>query len=266
MNTELREYDEISTTDETEGSSPLQKRTVTLTQHPGKKLKDWLNLVGILAIPLVVVLATIGFGWWQADLAHQQYSAAQQLAIDQQRETALHTYLDQMSNLLLDPTIHTHGQQGDAARTLARAKTLTVLKQLDGPRKAIVLKFLYSGNLINRQDSNSPNVDPVVNLNGADFSGVDLRGFELGGADLADVNLSGANLSNTNLRGADLSGANLIDADLSKANLNGANLSNAKLNGADLSNAVLTNVVWKNTTCPDGTNSDTNSSGSCVGH
>ena len=33
-----------------------------------KTLWDWLNLLGTLAIPLVVVGATIGFSWWQAHL------------------------------------------------------------------------------------------------------------------------------------------------------------------------------------------------------
>ena len=43
-------------------------------------------------------------------------------------------------------------------------------------------------------------------------------------------------------------------------------LSNANLKGANISNTDFTGVKWKNTTCPDGTNSDTNDSNSCVGH
>jgi len=35
---------------------------------------DWLDLTAKLAIPLVVLIATLGFGWWQAhpaDLPHR---------------------------------------------------------------------------------------------------------------------------------------------------------------------------------------------------
>jgi hypothetical protein len=51
----------------------------------------------------------------------------------------------------------------------------------------------------------------------------------------------------------DLSGADLIYADLSYADLSNADLYMANLTGAD-----LTAVVWFDTTCPDGTNSDDN--------
>ena len=39
------------------------------TGFEDKTLWDKLNLFGTLAIPIVVVLATIAFGWWQVHLA-----------------------------------------------------------------------------------------------------------------------------------------------------------------------------------------------------
>ncbi len=78
--------------------------------------------------------------------------------------------------------------------------------------------------------------------------------------DLQGANLSGCNLSGANLSGADLSGANLSGTRLQFVNLSGANLS-----GADLSTANLTGVLYANTTCPDGTNSDAHG-GTCEGH
>jgi hypothetical protein len=77
-------------------------------------------------------------------------------------------------------------------------------------------------------------------------------------------------LRNTNLTGADLSGANLRNADLT-----GADLTDANLEGANLEGAVTTDVIWRNTTCPDGVNSDATGkgdgvrgavAGTCVGH
>jgi DNA-binding beta-propeller fold protein YncE len=92
-----------------------------------------------------------------------------------------------------------------------------------------------------------------------------LAGCNLHGGNLAGANLSGANLSGANLSGANLTNANVTNATLSRANLRGANLTGANLTGANLSGANLSGVIWSNTTCPDGTNSDADG-GTCVGH
>jgi uncharacterized protein YjbI with pentapeptide repeats len=51
--------------------------------------------------------------------------------------------------------------------------------------------------------------------------------------------------------------------DLTNVNFTGANLT-----GADFYYPSETGITWSNTTCPDGTNSDTNgtSPSSCTGH
>ena len=76
---------------------------------------------------------------------------------------------------------------------------------------------------------------------------------DLSGADLSDAYLYGADLSS-----ADLSNAYLYGADLDGADLSGADLSYADLRYAYLYGADLSDVVWYDTTCPDGTNSDDN--------
>ena len=74
--------------------------------------------------------------------------------------------------------------------------------------------------------------------------------------------------SGADLTGAKLVGANLQGADLESARLDNADLTNADLRSAKLSGASLKGVVWKNTICPDGTNSDINipASPTCLGH
>ncbi len=67
------------------------------------------------------------------------------------------------------------------------------------------------------------------------------------------------------LRNARLVDAYLRDADLRNAKLDHADLTNADLTGADLSGASINGVVWRNTICPDGTNSDANRH-TCAGH
>ena len=65
--------------------------------------------------------------------------------------------------------------------------------------------------------------------------------------------LSGASLFLAELAGADLQGADLTNASLLDADLTNANLYTATMTGADDSG-----VTWNNTTCPDGSNSNTN--------
>ncbi|MEM7143090.1 MAG: pentapeptide repeat-containing protein [Actinomycetota bacterium] len=61
--------------------------------------------------------------------------------------------------------------------------------------------------------------------------------------------------------GDDLSGVDLTGARIVGAQLTGTDLTDASLAGAE-----FISVTWSGTTCPDGSNSDTNGSGSCIGH
>ncbi|HUG14693.1 MAG TPA: pentapeptide repeat-containing protein [Thermomicrobiales bacterium] len=95
-----------------------------------------------------------------------------------------------------------------------------------------------------------------ANLVLANLASAILIGADLGDADLASAILIGADLGGADLTSATLIGADLGDADLTSANLNFANLRDANLFGANLTDANLSGVIWNNTTCPDGTNSD----------
>jgi hypothetical protein len=101
-----------------------------------------LQLLAALAVPVAIAIGTT---WFSA----QQNDANTRIAQDQQQETALQTYLDQMSSLLLDNKLK-ESQPGDAVRDIARARTLTVLSQLNGTRKGELVRFLKEANLINR--------------------------------------------------------------------------------------------------------------------
>jgi len=72
---------------------------------------------------------------------------------------------------------------------------------------------------------------------------------------------SSADLSDTVLTGADLRGADLVNT-----NLNNANLGDVDLSGANLGGASVKGVLWSNTVCPDGTNSNDSTPETCVGH
>lgn len=102
-----------------------------------------------------------------------------------------------------------------------------------------------------------------ANLSNAFLSRADLTSASIVGADLTNANLTSAILNDASLYSANLTDANLTNASLIETYMDSANLTNANLTGANLIDAVLaganlTGVVWNNTICPDGTNSDDN--------
>lgn len=135
-----------------------------------------------------------------------------------------------------------------------------------------------------------------ADLHGSDLSGISLEDASLFRANLSWATMNGAhagfapftdaNLANVVWRNGDAIGASFINADLHgidfrgtdlrSARFIGSDLRYAKLGGVDFTNADLTGANWRratglasatfsNTTCPDGTNSDTNG-GTCIGH
>lgn len=89
-------------------------------------------------------------------------------------------------------------------------------------------------------------------LTGAIFSGANLERALLMGVKLSKADLTGANMKRAALNSADLTEANLAGATLYWTNLGDANLTGANLVGADLKGAI-----WRNTTCPDGSKTNT---------
>jgi uncharacterized protein YjbI with pentapeptide repeats len=200
---------------------------------PAKTLWDWLNLLGLFTIPVVVGLGTIWFTTQQGKVSDAKNK-------DNQRETALQAYIDNMSELLLEKGLRKSNLE-DEVRTIARVRTLTVLNLLDGKRKRSLLQFLVEARLITK--------DSVI----IDLEGANLRGADLASTNLRETNLSGAILNRANLSYADLTGADLTHARLMEAFLYSTNLKGAKLlvaslleahlNGANLEGADLAGTI-----------------------
>ncbi len=255
-----------------EYSNTGQLSKVSQEIPPRKTWWDWLQLFGVLAIPLVVAGATLLFSIQQVNLAqqqhendqkiaNQQHEADKQSALDQQEATTLQTYIDNIQDLLLNHNLLGSKPDGDVA-ILARARTLTALVGLDSFRKGVLIQFLYEDHLIGYLDSKNKPQPPIIKLHGANLSkvffietsltGANLSGTYLSGAYLLGVNLTGADLSDTSLycsyihfgdstiaQCADLIGCDLTHVNLTGANLDGANLDGVNLTGANLAHAVL---------------------------
>ncbi len=142
-------------------------------------------------------------------LGDQRVDGQRELAV---QDEALQAYLDQMSTLMLEKDLR-NSEEDSEVRTLARARTLTVIRRVDTSRKDEIMQFLLEADLVHRVGGSAP----VIELGGADLGDTNLREADLSGANLSRANLSEANLSLANLRGANLSGADVSRADLNNA-------------------------------------------------
>jgi hypothetical protein len=242
MNKTTKQYaPQVSTAYLVETREPEQKNVeidnveIDKIGFSDKTMWDWLILFSTLAIPIIVLCATVAFSIQQEMANEAQHTnelriaeANRQndlkMATAQEEETTLAAYLDGITNLLLQDKLGSPQASYDA-RIVARAKTMIALHRLSDPhRKSMVVQFLYEAHLITGKQ-------PLVSLAGADLSGVDLQNVELSG-----VNLSDAHLHMALLRNADLSDANLSGADMSGTKMKGANLRGADLSGANTTN------------------------------
>jgi hypothetical protein len=189
----------------------------TWTGHDKKLAWDWLEL---LIIPLVLALGAIWFNNQtrksDQEIARRERENDRQIAEDRVQEEVLHHYLDRMQDLILDKGLR-KSEEDAGIRKVARARTLTVLRRLDGNRKGQVVRFLHEADLIGKLGKGQV-IEAII----------DLRDASLSDADLSSANLRGVNLSYVNLSGTNLSYAYLSGTNLSYAYLNGANLSGAK--------------------------------------
>ena len=211
-----------------------------LKDQRGKTLWDWMEL---LIIPAVLAVGAILFNLSEKKndrkIAEDRNKNEQEIAADRMREAALQTYIDRMTELLLDKDLR-KSEPKDEIRDVARTRTLTTLRMLDPVRKGFLARFLQEADLIMRDN-------PIIDLSRADLSEVRLSGADLSGADMSQANLTGAWLdgtrfSNANLSGARLNEAHLFFARLDRADLSGSNLSKADLGRADLHEADLSDA------------------------
>jgi uncharacterized protein YjbI with pentapeptide repeats len=213
-----------------------------------KTLWDWLQL---LIVPAMLALGGFLFNNIQHNSEQRRAETDSAIAENHQREAALQTYLDKMTDLLLEHNLGTP-EAKEEVKIVARSRTLTTLRTLDPTRKGLLVSFLHEPGLIKRGE-------PIVSLQKADLRGADLRGADLRGADLLEADLTRAlldradltralliradltraDLTGADLRGADLRAARLFEADLRGADLRGADLCGADLSGANLSGANL---------------------------
>jgi hypothetical protein len=170
------------------------RRPWTLREFGGKPLWDWLDLLIVpAALLLIGGVFTVAQGVWQQamedaraqqaqKIENQRAQAERELAEQRAQDEALQAYLSQVGNLLLEKDLR-NSEEDSEVRSLARARTLTVLRSLDQSRQRQAIQFLSEAELVTSEDGG----EPIIVLNGADLSGANLEGADLTKADLSDA-------------------------------------------------------------------------------
>lgn len=143
-----------------------------------------------------------------------------------------------------------------------------------GGSSALVCPNCIEGDILARTGYSSlsgSNFD-LANLSRGNFvQGEDFSNSSFVKAVLSEVNANNgggplsANFTGANFTDASLVAVNFHGVNLTGANLTRANLKFARLSSADMTGAILTDVVWGQTICPDGSDSDSNGN-TCIGH
>ena len=202
--------------------------------------------MGLLIVPLVILGATWVLNYFEGEREEKRADALQKIENDRVQQSVLQSYIKDMTALLLHEGLAASKPE-QPIRDIARSSTITAVRQLDGSRKGILLRFLYESDLIyyEKELRLIPEliINPITALKDADLTNANLNGAILSRAFLSLADLRGTNLTNTNLNGAILSHAILSRAFLSLADLRGTNLTNTNLNGAVLSDADLNGAI-----------------------
>ena len=197
---------------------------------------NWITVILLLVIIGAGFLWTgIGVNQGITQLSQEQRATQLSISQDQQRETILQNYINQISDLLAHDNL-LKAQRSDPVRIAANAYTHEALPRLDPGRKAEAMRFIYQTKLVSN--------DSII----LDLSSVDISHAQMANIDLRDTYLVGANMSGSDLHNAILSDASLVFTNLSHANLahinlQGADMHNTNLAGTDLTGANLRDVT-----------------------
>jgi hypothetical protein len=151
-------------------AEPPSKRGIAWprwTGFRGMTLRSWLDLLVVpLALVVISFLFTAQQDQRQQRTETQRAEAERELAEQRAQDEALQAYLDQMGSLLLERDLRTSKEDSEV-RTLARARTLTVLGRLDPSRKTAVMQFLAEAKLLQKVKGRGA----IITFSGADLSG-----------------------------------------------------------------------------------------------
>ena len=128
------------------------------------------------------------------------------IALNKQRDQVFDSYIRELSHLLL---ISNYRLSRSMLDSIVRPMTLTILRQIDPPRKSLLLKFLYESKMIRRAEGNF-----LLDLSDGDFNGVRVEKISM-----ANLSVVGASFVNSSFFAMDLTEGDFERTDFTDASL-----------------------------------------------
>ncbi|CAF3646530.1 unnamed protein product [Rotaria socialis] len=227
----------------------------------GLRLGDILKFISSLLLPLALGVFTVIITFQQQNAAKQQRDEdrkASQLQREQEKNLeeqrykneALDTFIKEMGKLLKESNGFLTANRVTA--TLARVKTLNILRELDAQRNMRVIRFLYEANQLAEVDGHSP-----LDLSAAELRDMNFRRLSILKMKITNLSLTGVFLSNATFAGVDMEYVDFATNQFDNVNffsdyinnvsfsftrLNNLNFSYGKFRNANFSFSSLFNV------------------------
>lgn len=225
-------------------------------------LKDVLKFMSSMILPLVLGIFTVistnnqqkevirqqerdgSLRLREADITSKQNELTRKLTMERYQDDLLVTYTKDVGELLE----RSNGSltSNSVYATIARAKTLNTIRQLDPLRSSNAIRFLYEG----KQLTNT-NKSAALDISTAKLINIDVDVFrtvtKIGKLSLTGVYLFNCMLNGTSLSDLDFSSAQLADIDFSHTKLSNIVMSSAKLEDVRFTYATLRDMKFSST-------------------
>ena len=218
---------------------PVRSKTSDGTQNSFRStIIQWIQLLIPLSLPLAIGLFTVITTIQNRQIAQQQRDADKTQAEDGQRETVFTNYINEISRYRDE----NNDKMLDISKMLyVRAKTLTILRDMDEERKKNILRFLYESWLLSNIEINV--------MRGADFDRIKVHNEECA---FMDAYLDGASFQDSSFtqcifRRSRLTQIDFRGADLARSVFGFSNLTDCRLDNANLQSAIIRSVTFTST-------------------
>ncbi|CAF1232203.1 unnamed protein product [Rotaria magnacalcarata] len=217
----------------------------------GLRLGDILKFMSSLLLPLALGVFTVIITFQQQNAAKQQrdedrksseLQREQEKSLEEQRykNEALDTFIKDMGKLLKENNGFLTANRVTA--TLARVKTLNILRELDAQRNMRVIRFLYEANQLAEVDGHSP-----LDLSAAELRDMNFRRLSIIKMKITNLSLTGVFLSNATFAGVDMEYVDFATNQFDNVNffsdyINNVSFSFTRLNNSNFSYGKFRNA------------------------
>lgn len=209
--------------------------------YPRRKYKLIFQFISAVFIPVLLAVFTVIYTLQQQSIAKsnrevdlriaaEEHQQNIDLAIDEQRNTQLVTYIREVSDLLLANNFSLNEQ---ILRSVVRPKTLNTLRQLDPIRKSYLVRFLHESQLI-----------PTVNSAFLSLATADLTHIQIGSLTEAIIRLDYSVFQGSYLDNSSFALVYFNYGDFRFTTLRGATFQQCSFNYVQFNTAILQNVSF----------------------